>query len=144
MSESPTEITRAHLMSLNLSPLRLAELTTNTANRVLGDELLSENPFRLLAAEYIGFLAARLDARTEAALIVADALPKGKTPMISVGELLYTAGHDLIGKYQRPDPDALDYPEGLPVAMAEDIARHTRFAVEDHFAKAYSDQSSSY
>ncbi|HEX8762957.1 MAG TPA: hypothetical protein VF733_04350 [Candidatus Saccharimonadales bacterium] len=140
MSKSSHEISRAQLMGLTLSPLRLAELITDTTNRVIGDELLLTDPFKSLAAEYLGFLAARLDARTEAAEIMANALPDSKTPMLSVGDLLYTAGHDLIGKYQRPDPDASDYPEGLPVDMAEDIARHTRFAIEDQLAQAYVDQ----
>ena len=118
----------------------LSELITGTTNRVLGDELLLVDPFKSLAAEYIGFLVARLDTCTEAAEIMTNALPDGENPVMSVGELLYTAGHDLIGKYQRPDPDAPDYPENLPVDMAEDLARHTRFAVEDQLAKAYVDR----
>lgn len=126
-------------MGANLKPRQISGLITDTTNRVLGDELLLEDPFKSLATEYLGFLAARNEKAAEAAEVMTGALPRDKV-VEDLGKLAFQAGMDLIGKYQRPDTDAADYPAGLSADMAEDIARMARAEVEIHLAEAYNDQ----
>lgn len=130
---------RMQAMGAKLEPRQVAGLITDTTNRVLGDELLLKDPFKSLATEYLGFLAARNEKAVEAAEVMADALPGDKV-VEDLGKLAFQAGMDLVGKYQRPDTDAPNYPADLPVDMAEDIARQARAEVETHLAEVYNEQ----
>ncbi len=138
--QSRTGLLMHQRMGAYVTTNQTAELLTLTTNKVLGDEGLLEMPFRQIAAQYLGSIAARNEAIAAAESVVAGGPNSNGIPVSPLADLMYQSKMcDVVGKYQHPELFMSEYPEGLPYEMAEEVARRTIGMVDVHLDEAYND-----